>query len=274
MTLQLLGMPLGDWRDYAEPAHEAVYTVPGTPAHTRAVQRLQWGEDRMMEACMVRRGNPAGSGLISHIANARTAEGEYLTDEELMGIFRQIIGGGADTTTSLLGNVFIWLSHHPEAKRRLLAEPEVAPYACEEFMRYFTPIHSSARTVKNPLEVAGTMLDAGSRVLIAYASANRDERYFEDPDTVKLDRFPNPHIGFGAGIHRCLGSHMARQSFTALVYEVLRRLPDFGVLDDEAEQYETTGTVNGWIRIPARFTPGRREDRDPQLAQRLRLGSR
>jgi cytochrome P450 len=139
-------------------------------------------------------------------------------------------------------------------------------------MRYFTPIHSSARTVKNPLEVAGTFLDAGSKVLIAYASANRDEKYFEDPDTVKLDRFPNPHIGFGAGIHRCLGSHMARQSFQALVYELLRRLPDFRVLDDEAEQYGTTGTVNGWVRIPAKFTPGIRENRDLELVRRLQLG--
>ncbi|MDG2003891.1 MAG: cytochrome P450, partial [Novosphingobium sp.] len=192
---------------------------------------------------------------------------------ELMGICRQVIGGGADTTTSLLGNTFIYLSHHPEAGRRLLAEPEIAPYACEEFMRYFTPIHSSARTVKKPLEVAGTVLDAGSKVLIAYASANRDERYFEDPDTVKLDRFPNPHIGFGAGIHRCLGSHMARQSFQALVFEVLRRLPDLRVLDDESKQYETTGTVNGWVRIPAHFNSGRKENRDPELARRLRLGS-
>lgn len=273
MTLQLLGMPLGDWRDYAEPAHEAVYTVPGTQAHKRAVQRLQWSEDRMMEACIERRGNPAGSDLISHIANARKPDGEWLSDEELMGICRQIIGGGADTTTSLLGNAFIWLSRHPDQARRLLEEPRIMPYACEEFLRFFTPIHSSARNVKVPVEVAGKRLEPGARVLIAYASANRDERYFDDPDTIRLDRFPNPHLGFGAGIHRCLGSHMARQSFTALVSEVLRRMPDLKVIDEEAVQYETTGTVNGWIRIPATFTPGKRENRDLDLAERLRLAS-
>jgi len=271
MTLEMLGMPLEHWREYAEPSHEAVYTVPGTPEYARAVERLQWGESKMGEALKARRGNP-GNDLISHITNARTAEGEYFSDYELMAICRQVIGGGADTTTSLLGNVFIYLSKHPEARQRLTEDPKVAPYACEEFLRFFTPIHSSARTVKQPLKVAGELLDVGDKVFMAYASANRDENYFEDPDSVKLDRFPNPHIGFGVGIHRCLGSHMARQSFGVLVSEMLRRIPDFRVLDDQAEQYGTTGVVNGWVLVPAVFTPGRKENRDPDLAKRLLLG--
>jgi cytochrome P450 len=272
MTLQMLGMPLEDWREYAEPSHEAVYTVPGTPAYKRAVQRLQWGEAQMGAALKARRGN-SGKDLISHITNTQTPDGEYLTDTELMGICRQVLGGGADTTTSLLGNVFIHLSKHPEARQRLRDDPKVAPFACEEFLRFFTPIHSSVRNVRTPVTIAGTRLEPGERAFIAYASANRDERYFDDPDTVKLDRFPNPHIGFGAGVHRCLGSHMARLSFSVLVNEVLRRIPDFRILEDQAEQYGTTGVVNGWVKVPAAFTPGWRENRDPELAKRLRLGS-
>jgi cytochrome P450 len=170
-----------------------------------------------------------------------------------------------------MANVFIYLSQHPEARQELIDRPEIARYACEEFLRYFTPIHASSRNIKKEAVVAGTPVKPGERVLIGYASANRDEKYFENADRVKLDRFPNPHVGFGVGIHRCLGSHMARQSYHALMNEVLRRMPDFRVLEDEAEQYGTTGVVNGWVKVPAVFTPGRRENRDPELAKRLRL---
>jgi cytochrome P450 len=270
MTLHMMGLPLEQWREYAEPSHEAIYSVPGTPQYARAVQRLQWGEDQMMAACKARRGNPGGD-LLSYIANARRDDGAYYSDEEMGDINRQVLGGGVDTTTSLMANAFIYLSDHPEAKKQLIDRPELEAYACEEFIRFYAPIHATARNVTQKVTVAGTTFEVGDVVFASYASANRDETVFEDPDTIKLDRFPNPHIGFGAGIHRCLGSHMARQAFNTLLREVLRRMPDFRVTEDKAERYATTGVVNGWVRVPATFTPGRRENRDPELAKQLRL---
>jgi cytochrome P450 len=225
----------------------------------------------MSAAIKARRQNP-GDDLISFIANAkRDTDGELFGDQELLEICRQVLGGGADTTTSLLANAFIYLSRHPEARQRLIDDPEITPYACEEFIRYFSPVHSSSRNVKKATKSAGTAINAGDKVLLAYASANRDEMQFDEPDVVKLDRYPNPHIGFGVGIHRCLGSHMARQSFNALLTEVLRRIPDLCVREDKAEQYATTGVINGWIRVPATFSPGVRENLDPDLAKLLRL---
>jgi cytochrome P450 len=270
MTLHMMDLPLEHWREYAEPSHEAIFSVPGTPAYTRAVQRLQWGEDQMLGACKARRGNP-GDDLLSYIANARHDDGSYYSDEELGDINRQVLGGGVDTTTSLMANAFIYLSNHPEAKKQLIDRPEIEAYACEEFIRFYAPIHTTSRNVKKPFTIAGTTFAPGDKVLASYASANRDETVFEDPDTIKLDRFPNPHIGFGVGVHRCLGSHMARLAFTTLLREVLRRMPDFRVDESKAERYATIGVVNGWVRVPATFTPGKRENRDPDLAKLLRL---
>jgi cytochrome P450 len=81
---------------------------------------------------------------------------------------------------------------------------------------------------------------------------------FDDPDTVKLDRFPNKHVGFGAGMHRCLGSFLARMMWQVMIAEVLDRLPDYELVEEGLRPYPSIGGVNGWIKIPARFTPGRK----------------
>src|SRR5262249_3552631 len=131
MTLHMMGLPLEQWRDFAEPSHEAVFTVPGTPEYARAVQRLQWGEGQMAAAVAARRGQ-SGTDLITHIANGRRDDGSLFGDQELLEICRQVLGGGADTTTSLMANVFIYLGRHPEARQELIDRPDIAPYACEE----------------------------------------------------------------------------------------------------------------------------------------------
>jgi cytochrome P450 len=96
----------------------------------------------------------------------------------------------------------------------------------------------------------------GERVLISYAAANRDPAAFADPEEVKLDRFPNKHVSFGAGMHRCLGSFLARMMFQVMVTEVLARMPDYQVVENEILPYQTIGKINGWVHIPATFTPG------------------
>ena len=100
---------------------------------------------------------------------------------------------------------------------------------------------------------------------MSWASANHDETVFENPDEVVLDRFPNRHTTFGIGIHRCLGSHIARTELAVMIERVLQRLPDYTVDHANAQRYPTIGIVNGWITAPATFTPGTRlgEDRLP-----------
>jgi cytochrome P450 len=106
--------------------------------------------------------------------------------------------------------------------------------------------------------VGGQHIEAGDRLVLSWSSANFDESVFDRPDEVILDRFPNRHQAFGLGIHRCLGSNLARAEFAVVLEEVLRRLPDYVIDAERARHYPTIGIVNGWITLPATFTAGPR----------------
>jgi cytochrome P450 len=190
-------------------------------------------------------------------------DGEKLNDETVIAMCNLIIAGGNDTTTSLLSNAFIYLSEHPDQRAWLLESPaERIPMACEEFLRFYTPTQGLARTVTADVEIGGHSLKPGDRVLMSFASANRDPDVFDRPDEIVLDRWPNKHQAFGLGLHRCLGSNLTRIEFRVVLEEVLRRMPDFVVDADASHPYETIGIVNGWIDMPATFTPGPREGSD------------
>jgi cytochrome P450 len=133
------------------------------------------------------------------------------------------------------------------------------PVAREEFLRFFSPVHANGRTTRAESLVAGQAMQPGERIMLVFASANRDERVFERPDEVDITRFPNRHIGFGAGIHRCIGSFLARMMFEVMIEAVFDRLPNYEVLIDQAQPYPTVSPINGWVNIPATFTPGLRK---------------
>ena len=124
-----------------------------------------------------------------------------------------------------------------------------------------------ARTVTIDTELGGQHLHAGDRVLVSFSAANRDETVFEEPDTVILDRFPNKHAGFGIGIHRCLGSNLARVVFQDVLQTVLTRMPDYEVDWARAQKYEAMSIVNGWVTVPARFSPG------PKVGSGISIGA-
>ncbi len=107
-------------------------------------------------------------------------------------------------------------------------------------------------------EVAGYHFSKGDRALLSFSMPNRDPRFFEDPDTVKLDRFPNRHAAFGLGNHRCIGSNLARMQFKAIMQESLRRIPEYAINYDGLERYETIGTINGNRNMPMTFEVGKR----------------
>jgi cytochrome P450 len=108
------------------------------------------------------------------------------------------------------------------------------------------------------MEFAGWDLKENDRILLCYASANRDEDIFEDPESLRIDRTPNRHIAFGAGLHRCIGSFFARMIFEVMVHEVLARMPDYKVDEENIRPYGSVGDINGWVTIPATFSPGKR----------------
>ena len=269
LTCKLMGLPLEDWRYYAEPMHEVVYTPPGTPESEAVHAKVQVMLEKMMEAVSARRTDPRDD-LITRLVQAEI-NGAPIGDETMMEILFLVLVGGVDTTTSLMANSRRWLSQHPEERDRLRNDPALLPKAREEMLRFFTPTQGLARTVTGETQVAGVPLSLGDRVFMSFAAANRDPDAFPNPDEVILDRYPNPHTSFGLGVHRCLGSNIARVEFDVVISEFLRRIPDYVVDEAASKHYETVGVVNGWERMPITFTPGKTEG--SQLSEILRLSA-
>ncbi|HVV31119.1 MAG TPA: cytochrome P450 [Mycobacteriales bacterium] len=260
LTAKLLGLPMQDWRLYSTSAHDIVRFPPDSPEFEQAVVDLLAVLAKYMETVARCRETP-GDDLISSWVQA-TVNGEPIPDQTLMEMGTLVIAGGNDTTTALFGNAFVWLSQHPDQRAWLGEDFARIPAACEEFLRYFTPTQALARTVTRDVEFAGHSFRAGDRVLLSFAAANFDPTAFDDPHTVKLDRFPNKHTAFGLGLHRCIGSNFTRNEFRIGLEQILRRLPDFHVDDAASSAYGRIGTVNGWNHVPATFTPGPVEGSD------------
>jgi cytochrome P450 len=254
VTMDLFGLPVEEWHAFADPLHRLMYTSHDGPAFLAAAQCLHWIRSRIEECVAERRKNPKDD-LLSYFANGEI-NGKKIDDEDIWGMAFNLLLGGVDTTTALTSTVLIYLSRNPDKKKLFLDDREAASVAREEFVRYFSPIHGIARTVAATVEFNGQTMDEGDRLYLAYAAANRDPEIFQDPDMLKLDRFPNRHIGFGAGKHRCLGSFLARMMFETMIREVLTRMPDYQIDEAQTKSYPSIGVVNGWISIPATFTPG------------------
>ncbi len=257
LTLAMLGMPLKHWEIYCEPTHASVYTPPDSPDYPRVQQlSLQMGM-HMMQTIHEIRANPR-PGLINELVTVEI-NGYRPDDTEILGVVMLLIGGGFDTTTALTAHSLEWLSEHPDQRERLSREREtLLDSATEEFLRFYTPAVGDGRTISQDCEINGTRFKEGERLWLSWAMANRDEKVFPDPHTIHLDRTGNRHSSFGLGIHRCIGSNVARAIFKIMLTAVLDRMPDYVCTPGGAVHYDTTGVINGMKNLPATFTPGRR----------------
>jgi cytochrome P450 len=178
-------------------------------------------------------------------------DGEPLTEKHLLGTLRLLLLAGVDTTRSSISHTLLHLAGTPEHRRRLVAEPDLMPTAVEEFLRVFAPV-SVARLVTQDQEVGGHTFVAGEMVLLPYPAANRDPEKFARADEVVLDRQENRHATFGLGIHRCIGSNLARMELRVAIEEWLRRIPEFE-LEADAPLSWSRGLVRGPRHLPVRF---------------------
>lgn len=254
-TCEFLGLPIDDWRAYAEIQHEIIYTPP--EEQQGILIRYMEVLGRVYGIIEEKRKNPDDDGLISALVTAEI-DGEPVPIDMVLSMVNLVMAGGFDTTTAVTANALIYLADHPEQRQLLIENPDMIPRACEEFLRYFAPQQGLARTVTQPVTIGDVELQPNDRVLLSWASANQDETVFECPNEVVMDRFPNRHTTFGIGIHRCLGSHIARSELVTMVSRVLARMPDYRIDHDAARKYPSIGIINGWIDVPATFTPGRR----------------
>ncbi|MEU5271859.1 cytochrome P450 [Streptomyces hygroscopicus] len=256
LTLDIVGLPMDNWRRYADAVHALAYTPSGTPEYQRVEAGFAMLVDEVRETIPRRRANPKGD-LISFLTQVEV-DGKKIGDADIVAVCNAMIAGGMDTTTALLASAFEYLDRDRAARRRLIEEPATIPRACEEFLRYFTPVVCVGRTVMRDDEIGGFPVSRGDRVLISWAAANLDAEVFPDPLTVDFDRDTRKHAAFGIGMHRCIGRHIAQTDFEIVVNEVLRRLPDYRLIEGAAERYATVGQINGYVKMPARFTPGPR----------------
>jgi cytochrome P450 len=188
--------------------------------------------------------------LISQLAGAKI-DGQPISEDHLLGAIRLILIAGIDTTWSAIGSCFWHLAQHPEDRRRLVDEPELIPTAVEEFLRAYAPV-TMAREVIKDTTINGCPVKTGEMVLLSFPSANRDPRVFSDAGRVVIDRKENRHAAFGLGIHRCIGSNLARMEITVALQEWLKRIPDF-CLDPAAKVTWSEGTVRGPRQLKVLF---------------------
>jgi len=179
---------------------------------------------------------------------AASVEGRPMTKEEVLDTCFLMFMAGLDTVTAALGFIFRHLAEHPELRRRLVAEPGLVPQAVEELLRFHAFVNP-ARTVTRDVTFAGVEMKQGDRVLVSTALASRDPEEFTQPTTVDIHRERNHHIAFGAGPHRCVGSHLARRELHVAVNEWLARIPDFRV-GEGAEIRAHGGGVMGIDHLP------------------------
>ena len=180
---------------------------------------------------------------------------ELSNDELLMFCVLLMVAGNETTRNAIAGGLRAF-SQFPDQRDRLVADPSLIDSAVEEILRWTSPVLNFTRTVTATITLDGTELHEGDRVLLLYQAANRDPRVFDDPETFRIDRDPNPHVAFGFGTHFCMGANLARMEIKVVFEELLRRLPDISVIDpDRLPDRAPSAFVAGLRHMPARFTP-------------------
>lgn len=187
--------------------------------------------------------------LISFLLNAEIM-GNKLSMEHVRGTIILLMVAGVDTTWSGIGNSIWHLAGNAVDRRRLAENKDMIPAAIEEFLRAYAPV-TMARLVKDDMEFHGVQMKAEDWVLLPFPAANRDPKQFENPSEVVIDREENRHSAFGLGIHRCLGSNLARLELNVAVEVFLERFPDFELDLNEVMQW-STGQVRGPRKLPIR----------------------
>ncbi|MGH8983128.1 MAG: cytochrome P450 [Acidimicrobiia bacterium] len=237
--LRLTGLPLDDlpiflqWRDnIIRPDVE-----PGD-FDAAAEIRAATGRDiyAYFERALDERTEQRDDGLLSRLLDAEI-DGEHLTREELLDICYLLIIAGLDTVTATLDCAIAFLARNPEARQQLVDRPELAPAVVEELLRYESPVMMTPRRVKQDVTIAAVDLKAGDSVTLLIGAGNLDDAEFDGADGVDFERERNRHLAFGAGPHRCLGSHLARLEVRVALEEWHRRIPHYDVAPDAQVQF-------------------------------------
>jgi cytochrome P450 len=248
----LAGIPDADQPSVRAQAHRVLRNEPGKPL---PVDKDHYFDgDMFTEYVSWRQKNPSDDLVTELLAvefEDETGTTRRLTTQELLIFLAVVAGAGVETTGRLFGWMGKVLAEHPDQRTELANDHSLIPGAIEELLRFEPPGPHVARYVAaEDLRFQGRTVPPGSALLVMLASANRDERHFEDPDRFDIHRKPGGHLTFGRGAHFCIGAPLARLEGRIALEEVLKRFPEWQVDLDNARRSRTS-TVRGWDSMPA-----------------------
>ncbi len=250
VIVQMLGFPQEDADIFRRFIHQVMEDIDLTPEERLAVIEKGEMEEYMNAQIEDHRAHPRDD-LTSFLLEAEI-DGNKLVLDHIRGTMVLLMIAGIDTTWSAIGASLWHLAQHPQDRRRMATEPDLMETAVEELLRAYAPV-TMARLVAQDYDFHGSKLKEGDWLLLPFPSANRDPDAFTDPDVVKLDRQNNRHAAFGLGIHRCLGSNLARMELQVALEEWLARYPEFELADPAAVTW-SAGQVRGPRTLPVRVT--------------------
>jgi cytochrome P450 len=255
--LEILGLPIDElgrfmaWEDAI--MH---YSTESDPDHAKLFAAMGEVQGYFADLIAERRAAPGGEADdIVSAAVSWSIDGAPVSDDDLLGCMLLLFMAGLDTVASQLSYTFHHLAGHPSDRARMVADPQLVPVVVEESLRAF-PIVMLGRRVSRDVEFAGCPLKAGEMVSFALPSAGRDEKVYPHGTEVDLDRGMVRNISFGAGPHRCLGSHLARRELAIALEEWHRRIPDYRIIDAAAVSERAGNGVFGIERLPLTWAAG------------------
>jgi cytochrome P450 len=250
---EMLGIPLADRDKFREWSQAAVAFNPADPANPETTAKLIEFIAYLRELVAAKLANPSDD-LLSGLVLAE-AEGDKLSENELLSMIFVLIVAGHETTVNLIANGTLALFDHPEQKTRLRENPDLMKSAVEEMLRYYGPVEMSlTRWVRQDTEFGGQQLRRGEQIVALLASDNHDERQFTDPESFDVTREPNRHLAFGTGMHACLGSPLARLEGQIAFTILLTRLPDLALaIPRDAVEWRGGTFLRGLTRLPVTF---------------------
>jgi cytochrome P450 len=252
---EMLGVPVKDRHKFHRWSSAILLATAGSWWSTMKIMPPVLAFLRYIRKLIIKRRADPRDDLLTALVQAEEA-GQQLSEDELVSMVFLLLLAGHETTVNLIGNGTLALLQHPDQLDRLRRDPALVKPAIEELLRYDSPVETATeRRACQDVTVAGVTIPRGEVVIAVIASANRDERQFDNPDALDITREPNKHLSFGLGAHYCLGAPLARLEGQIAINALLRRIPDLRLsVAPESLRWRRGLVLRGLLALPVEFT--------------------